>query len=122
MTLIYHIRIIFVGLKRLHINLEMYIHQGLIFSLYYFIFLPQLWEEKKRRSPNLLLFSFVVCLKHIHKQTHCTHIYIYRSGYKTATFKTATSQNSDYYKTATTTKHRQLQNSDCYKTAKNDIL
>ena len=44
------------------------------------------------------------------------------SGYKTATFKTATSQNSDNYKTATTTKQRQLQNSDCYKTAKNNML
>ena len=39
------------------------------------------------------------------------------SGYKTATFKTVTSQNSDCYITATKTKQRQLQNSDNYKTA-----
>ena len=32
-----------------------------------------------------------------------------RSGYKTATYKTAKSQNSDYYKIATTTKQRLLQ-------------
>ena len=43
--------------------------------------------------------------------------YLKWSGYKTAT-----SQNSDCYKTATTTKQRQLQNSDCYKTAKNNII
>ena len=34
------------------------------------------------------------------------------SGYKTANYKTAKSQNSDCYKTATT------KNDDCYKTAK----
>ncbi len=32
-------------------------------------------------------------------------------------YKTAKSQNSDCYKTATTTKQRLLRNSDCYKTA-----
>ena len=40
-----------------------------------------------------------------------------RSGYKTATFKTATVTKQRHHKTATVTKQRQLQNSDYYKTA-----
>ncbi len=42
---------------------------------------------------------------------------LFRSGYKTATFKTATVKKQRHHKTATVTKQRQLQNSDCYKTA-----
>ncbi len=40
----------------------------------------------------------------------------FRSGYKTATYKTATVTKQRHHKTATVTKQRQLQNSDCYKT------
>ena len=50
------------------------------------------------------------------------HTYESHHAKRGSGYKTATSQNRDYYKTVTTTKQRLLQNGNCYKTKRRKII